>query len=70
MDKQISNTNEDSNQKIHFYASLDEMAEDNYKWLASLTAEQHLQNALAHIKQIFSEELKRNRGLGTQIIFE
>lgn len=46
------------------------MAEDNYKWLATLTPEQHLQNAVAHIKQIYAEELKHNTELGNQLIFD
>jgi hypothetical protein len=46
------------------------MAEDNYKWLASLTPEQHLHNALNHIKQIYAEELKRNPHLGNTLIFD
>jgi hypothetical protein len=57
-------------ESIHFFSSLDEMAEDNYKWLASLTPEQHLHNALNHIKQIYAEELKRNPHLGNTLIFD
>ena len=66
-----NNSELDKNSKsIHFFTSLNEMEEVNYKWLASLTAEQHLQNAVVHIKQIFAEELKRNPNLGAQLIFE
>lgn len=72
MEKENNRLNEpeDKSKTIHFFSSLDEMAEDNYKWLASLTPLQHLQNATAHIKQIFAEDLKRNPDLGTQLIFE
>lgn len=55
------------NKSIHFFNSLDEMAEDNYAWLATLTPEQHLQNAVAHIKQIFAAELRLNPKLGTNL---
>ena len=61
---------EKNNKPIHFFSSLDEQAEDNYKWLASLTPEQHLQNATAHIKQIFAKEIKENPDLGHQLRFE
>ena len=58
------------NTPIHFFSSLEEQAEDNYKWLASLTPEQHLQNAVAHIKQIYAEELLLNPHLGNQLTFD
>jgi len=57
-------------ESIHFFSSLDEMTEDNYKWLASITSEQHLHNALNHIKQIYAEELRQNPNLGTEIVFD
>ncbi len=66
-----SNSIEDNYKpSIHFFSTFEEMAEDNYAWLATLTPEQHLQNAVAHIKQIYAEELRRNPDLGTELIFE
>ncbi|MCF8255465.1 MAG: hypothetical protein K9I36_07770 [Bacteroidia bacterium] len=61
---------QDNNKEIHFFSSLDEQAEDNYRWLATLTPEQHLQNAVSHIKQIYAEELKQNPDLGKELIFD
>ena len=68
MEKDFDNM--DNSKSIQFFSSLEEMEEDNYKWLSTLTPEQHLMNAVAHIKQIYAEELKRNPGLGTEIIFD
>ncbi|MEO8150340.1 MAG: hypothetical protein ABI723_22085 [Bacteroidia bacterium] len=55
---------------IHFFSSFEEMEEDNYKWLASLTPEQHLANATAFIKRIFAEELKKNPNLGNTLTID
>lgn len=59
----------ESNNSVRFFASFDEMEEDNYKWLANLTPEQHLENATALIKRIFAEQLKTNPLIGTKIYF-
>jgi hypothetical protein len=53
---------------ISIFNSLEEAEEDNYKWLASLTGEQHLQNAHALMKRIFAEDLKKNPTVGTKLI--
>ncbi len=69
----IENSNSIENKNklgIHFFSSFEEMAEDNYAWLAKHTPEQHLENAVAHIKQIYAEELLRNPHLGNELIFE
>lgn len=55
---------------IHFFSSFEDMEEDNYKWLAALTAEQHLQNAVANIKRIFADELRRNPRTRTKLYFD
>ncbi len=44
---------------IHFFNSLEEMSDEHYKYLASLSPEEHLRNAVLHIQQIYAEELKR-----------
>ncbi len=43
-----------------------EMEEENYKWLASLTPEQHLQNATALIKRIFADDLRKSPKIGNK----
>lgn len=43
--------------EISFFSSISEQEEEHYKWLASLTPEQHLQNAVANIKRIYAQEL-------------
>ncbi len=60
----------ESNRTVKFFSSFEEMEDDNYKWLATLTPEQHLQNATANIKRIFAEDLKKNPRIGNKIIFE
>ncbi|TKC01461.1 hypothetical protein [Pedobacter cryotolerans] len=47
--------------RIRFYNSFEEEAEDNYKHLASLNAEQHLINAKNLIERVFSNYLKDNK---------
>ena len=47
--------------KIRFYASFEEEAEDNFKYLAKLSAEQHLKNAKNLIERVFSKELKNKK---------
>jgi len=56
------------NKSITIFNSLEEAEEDNYKWLASLTGEQHLQNAHELMKRIFAEDLKKNPTVGTKLI--
>jgi hypothetical protein len=55
---------------IQVFSSFDKQEEDNYKWLATLTPEQHLQNATALIKRIFAEDLRRNPKLGTKLTID
>ncbi len=59
-----------SNKNITIFNSHVEMEEENYKWLASLTPEQHLQNATALIKRIFAEDLKNNPRIGNKLYFD
>ena len=44
-----------------------EMEEENYKWLATLSPEQHLENATALIKRIFADDLRKNPRIGNKI---
>ncbi len=60
----------ESNKTVRFFSSFEEMEDDNYKWLANLTPEQHLENATALIKRIFAEQLKTNPLIGNKIYFE
>jgi hypothetical protein len=55
---------------IHFFNSLKEMSDDHYSYLATLSPEQHLQNALIHIKQIYADELLKNTDSEKEIIFD
>jgi hypothetical protein len=47
--------------RIRFFNSFEEEAEDNYKYLASLSAEQHFRNAKNLIERVFSKNLKDNK---------
>ena len=38
---------------LQVYNSFEEQEEENYKWLASLSPEQHLHNALELIKRVY-----------------
>ncbi len=55
---------------VHSFSSIGEQEQDNYKFLANLSAEQHLQNATSLIKRIFAEDLKKNPKLGTILIID
>lgn len=57
----------DKEKKISIFNSFEEAEEDNYKWLASLTGEQHLQNAVALIKRIYAKELKKHPKIGNKL---
>jgi hypothetical protein len=46
---------------IRFFNSFEEEAEYNYKYLASLSAEQHFINAKNLIERVFNENLKDNK---------
>jgi hypothetical protein len=52
---------------LTFFNSFEEAEDDNYKWLASLTGEQHLQNAHELMKRIFAEDLKKNPTIGNML---
>lgn len=51
--------------KMVFFSSFEEAAEDNYKWLASLTPEQHLANTVQLISRLYSDALKKQPEIGT-----
>jgi hypothetical protein len=59
-----------NSKRISFFNSFEEMDESHYKWLATLTPEQHLMNATEHIKRIFAEKLSQNPGIGNRIYFD
>jgi hypothetical protein len=52
---------------LTIFNSFEEAEEDNYKWLASLTGEQHLINAVALIKRIYADDLKKHPKIGNKI---
>lgn len=54
---------------VYFFNTIDEQEADNYQYLASLSPEQHLENATALIKRIFADELKKNKTIVKRIIF-
>jgi hypothetical protein len=56
--------------RIHFFKSLEEQENDNYRWLSTLTPEQHLKHATELIKRVFADDLKQNPTLGNRITFE
>ncbi len=55
--------------RIHFFKSLEEMEEDNYKWLATLSPIEHFTNATELIKRIFAKDLKKKPTIGSKIYF-
>lgn len=57
----------DKGKSLAIFNSFEEAEEDNYKWLASLTGEQHLINAVALIKRIYAEDLKKHPKIGTKL---
>lgn len=56
--------------RMQNFDSFSEQEEDNYRWLAKLSPEQHLINATALIKRIFADKLKLNPNIGTKLTFE
>lgn len=67
---QPSYGNSSDDKTVHIFSSMTEMEEDNYRWLATLTPEQHLQNAIVLIKRIYAEDLKKNPKLGIDLIID
>jgi hypothetical protein len=56
--------------RMQNFDSFSEQEDDNYRWLANLSPEQHLINATALIKRIFADKLKLNPIIGTKLTFE
>lgn len=54
--------------RIRFYNSFEEQANDNYQHLASLKPEQHFENAKNLIERVYSKQLK-NKTRSRRIIF-
>ena len=53
------------NKTLHIYNSFEEQEEDNYKWLASLTPEQHLHNAVKLIKRVYG--ISKEKSIKTEV---
>lgn len=56
--------------EISFFSSIQQQEEEHYKWLASLTPVQHLQNAVANIKRIYAKELSEQTTPSKELRFE
>lgn len=63
-------TNVSHGAEISFFSSIQQQEEAHYQWLASLTPEQHLQNAVANIKRIYAKELIENIAPIKELRFE
>lgn len=63
-------TNVSHGAEISFFSSIQQQEEAHYQWLASLTPEQHLQNAEANIKRIYAKELIENIAPIKELRFE
>ena len=59
-----------SKDTLKIFNSFEELENDNYRWLATLTPSQHLQNATSLIKRIFAENLKQHPYLGNELIID
>jgi len=55
---------------IRVFNSFEEMEQDELKWLAGLSPEEHLQHATSLIKRVFAEQLEKHPEIGTHIFFE
>jgi hypothetical protein len=58
------------NKRLYSFKSFSNQEEDNYRWLAGLTPEQHLINAIHLIKRIYAKDLSRNPRIGNKITFK
>ncbi|MGE0638162.1 MAG: hypothetical protein AB7G44_07305 [Bacteroidia bacterium] len=56
--------------EMMFFNSFEEQENDNYRWLATLTPEQHLNYTVQLIKRVYSEQLKENPKTGNTLIFD
>jgi hypothetical protein len=56
--------------EISFFSSIQQQEDEHYKWLASLTPEQHLQHAVANIKRIYAKELSETPTPSKELRFE
>jgi predicted restriction endonuclease len=54
-------------QKFSIFNSFEEAEEAEYQYLASLTGEKHLANALIWIKRLYTKELKKHPKIGTNL---
>ena len=59
-----------STRKLKIFNSIEEAEEDDISWLASLTPEEHLQNAMLLIRQTYAHILKDKPTLGNRIHFD
>ncbi len=53
--------------ELSIYNSFEEAAEAEYKYLASLSGEEHLANAVTWIKRLYAKELKKHPKIGTDL---
>jgi len=53
--------------ELSVFNSFEEAEEAHLKYLASLTGEQHLANAVAWIKRLYAKDLKKYPKLGTDL---
>ncbi len=56
--------------EMKFFNSFEEQENDNYKWLATLTPEQHLNYTVELIKRVYSKELKQHPKAGNKLVFD
>jgi len=56
--------------KITIFKSHEEADEKHYEYLASLTPEVHLQNAVSWIKRLYADELKKHPRIGKKLHFD
>lgn len=55
---------------VRIFNSFEEQEEEEIRWLASLSPEEHLRNTTALIKRIFSDQLKKHPEIGIRIYFD
>ncbi len=56
--------------EMMFFNSFEEQENDNYRWLATLTPEQHLNYTTELIKRVYSKQLKEHPTIGNTLIID
>ncbi|MEX2410455.1 MAG: hypothetical protein WD607_03630 [Candidatus Paceibacterota bacterium] len=67
---EISNKGEEPSVAFKAFNSFNEMEEDELKWLAGLSGEEHLHHATSLIKRVFAEQLEKHPEIDTHIYFD